>query len=594
MLKKKYYTTPLIRPEERPPLKEFSAAPPSIFRILGIAGKLLLLLFDLLRSKFSRQLTSTYIAVKLRHFLEIFGGMWIKLGQVLCMRSDLFSIEFCNELSHLQDHAFVFPSEHSIEIIEENLGCPINDVFEHFEPRPFAAASLSQVHKARLKKKKRWVVVKVQRPFAAEYFRYDFWWLSLYFGLLKYFHVMENFQWGDLLNEIRQMMEEELDYRYEATNMKRLRKTLKEDRIYVPKVYLKYNTRVLLVMEFLQGVFLSDYVMMKRSNFKRLQAWSDTNKFNPKKVARRLWHSIMRQLYEDLVFHGDLHPGNILLLKKNRLAFIDFGNVGMFDAEFAASYDQYSRALTNGELSKAADLILIILGKLPVVDIATVKKELVKVFEKQNIRSSVKNLSFHEKSMAGNTGEINKIFSKYRFEINWNLLKLGRTIGAIDQNIGILNPGIDYYKESRSYYIQAEKRKMCKNIRQIPNLIEKAANFSGIVMPIVRRSALQFDGWINIKNQMTTFIFRMLSCIFLILSLGVVWVYLYQHHFSMVAGYYNTEGWFTNYIQAYPHIPRVGWYLFFIFLVGMIIKLTRFAKSLSKTPVRLPGDTRVL
>ncbi|NKB23925.1 MAG: phosphotransferase [Kiritimatiellae bacterium] len=590
MLKKKYYTTPLIRPEERPPLKEVFYKKPTIFRVFWIIRKLFLLLFDFLRSKSSSDSVHKERAVKCRHFLETLGGMWIKIGQVLGMRSDLFHIEFCNELSQLQDQAFAFPSERSIEIIEENLGRPIDDVFDRFDPKPFAAASLSQVHKARLRKKQCWVAVKVQRPFAAEYFRYDFCCLSRFFGLFEFFDVIEHFHLGDMLNEVRQMMEEELDYRHEANNMKKFGKVLKEHQIYVPKVYFKYSTKVILVMEFLHGVFMSDYINALRANPHKLAAWKAKNDINSEKVARRLLHSVLRQLYEDLIFHGDLHPGNIVLLKKNKLAFIDFGSVGIFDAEFSARYNQHSRAIAKGEFSRAADLLLLTMGKLPVLDIVTVKKEIMKNLEKQMNRSSIKNLPFREKSISGNSAEMNQTMAKYKFDINWNLLKLGRTFGAIDQNLGILNPAFNYLKETKAYHIQAAKRKQCRMMSNFLNVFEKASDLSSVIMPTIMSKALQFGGMVNSGTRVAAFIFRLLSRSLFIVFLVSVWIYLYQHHNHIVDDYHEAENWFTNWIESIPNLGKSGWYLLLILLVIMNKRLKKFIKNLLKEPTRFPGD----
>src|SRR5262249_32070241 len=145
----------------------------------------------------------------------------------------------------------------SIQIVEQELGGPIYEIFEEFDPVPFAAASLSQVHKARRKDHPGRAVVKVQRPYVAEYFQYDFRWLNLVFGAMGRIPSMRHFQLGEMLQEIKLMMEEEVDYRNEASNMIRLRKTLAKHPVYVPDVYLDLCTGRVLVMEFIDGVFMS-------------------------------------------------------------------------------------------------------------------------------------------------------------------------------------------------------------------------------------------------------------------------------------------------------------------------------------------------
>jgi ubiquinone biosynthesis protein len=439
--------------EERP------VARPSFFRVFWISWTILKLFWGYFVSRFSKRVTPQERAIEVRQFLEQLGGMWIKVGQVLAMRSDIFPLEFCNELSRLQDRSITFPAKRSMEIIEENLGRPISEVFESFEEAPFAAASLSQVHKALLRETGEWVVVKVQRPYAMDCFHYDFRWLKCFAWFLKLFGLMKHLSLDSMLEVIRDMMEEELDYRHEAGNMRRLKKTLKEHRIVVPIVHMKYTTERVLVMEYLAGVFMSDYVNVLRRDPARAAGWLAENDIEPAKVARYLFQSVMRQLYEDLLFHADLHPGNIVLLRGNRLAFIDFGNCGSIDKKFAAQYEQYFRAMSEHELDKAADLLLLTMGKLPPMDIEGFKKRVIKVFEKQISRSYFENLPYRERSMGSSSAELNQVMAEYKIEVNWDMLKMARAFESVDQNISVLDPSFSFTREMLRYQIKAKMRK---------------------------------------------------------------------------------------------------------------------------------------
>jgi ubiquinone biosynthesis protein len=112
--------------------------------------------------------TPIELAVRLRRLFESLGGLWIKLGQLVAMRRDLLSAEFCAELGRLQDRATGFPGALALRIVEEDLGRPIDTVFEDFEERPFAAASIGQIHRARLRGRGVAVAVKVRRPYVKE------------------------------------------------------------------------------------------------------------------------------------------------------------------------------------------------------------------------------------------------------------------------------------------------------------------------------------------------------------------------------------------------------------------------------------------
>ena len=588
MLKKKYLTTPLVPDAERVPLKEVPVQKPTIFRIVGIGWSICLLVNFALRARIRRRANPLEMAHRIRQLFEMLGGMWIKLGQVLSMRNDLFSPEFCNELLQLQDQAFAFPSHISRQMVEDSLGCPVEAVFDHFEEKPFAAASLSQVHKAFLREQSVWVAVKVQRPYALEIFRHDFWWLSLTFNALELMHVAEHFHWKEMLKEIKGFMEEELDYRHEASEMKKMRKILRAHKIYVPKVFTNYASRTVLVSEFLPAVFMSDFVKMARKDPQRVAAWLDENELEPKKIARRLLQSLMRQMFEDYSFHGDLHPGNILLLRKNRLALIDFGNTGSFDKDFISRYDQYTRAMASGNLSTAADMFLLFAGSIPIVDTTEVKKEVVRALQEAQRKSNIPNLPFQEKSLAATSAEINALVLKYKFDMNWNLLKMGRTFAAVDQTIGVLNPHIDYVKETRRYYIKSAQRRKGSTMQVFSQLIQKVSDLSNVVMPLIASRAIQFKGTLTYGTRAMAFILKMVS---LTLGLGVLiglWGYFYQHHSGVVMSYHdNHQNKFTDFIEHIPHVSM----LLVIVLGVAVFNLARFVQTIKKKPVRLPGSS---
>lgn len=590
MLKRKHMTTPLIPHKERAPLEVLPIEKVSPWRIFWILGNVMRLSIGF-RSLSGRKPTAEQKALLIRRFLERMGGMWMKVGQVLSMRTDLFSLEFCQELSHLQDQAYAFSAEKSRQLVEESLGRPIDQVFDEFHEQPFAAASLSQVHKARLKRKQVWVAVKVQRPYAAEYFAYDMKWLTRFFNLLIRMGVQENFLWDEMLQEIRQMMDEELDYRLEAANMRKFRKRLKKHRVYVPKVFRRHSSQKLLIMEYLEGVFMSEYLKVQRSDPLRLMRWVTSNDIDPEKLAVRLLRSMLRQLYEDRLFHGDLHPGNIMVLKKNRLALIDFGNVGLFDADFAIQHDQFSRAMAKGQIARAADIYIVILGQLPMIDVFELKKDLKRVFQKQLARSSIRGMDFQEKSISGNMAETSAAIASYKIRANWDILKMARSFSTIDQNIGILYPGIDYYKEIYRYHQRAAKRRVMQG-PDLRGMFRTLTDLTQIMTPVVVSRAFQFTNQLGVGRGFAAYMLRIIKRLFLLGSIAVVWIYLYQHHYDVVGMLHHEEHVITQWLESVPDVPKLLWIIGFVLLLGVIIKIRGFVKQLLKPPVRLPGNSR--
>jgi ubiquinone biosynthesis protein len=564
-LKTDFYTTPLILEKERPALEVQPAEKPRSTRVFMIAGALRKLFFSYWRTRISKKTTSQMWAVEVRRFLEMMGGVWIKVGQVLAMRNDIFPVEFCSELARLQDRSVAFPSATSVRMIEESLGVKIDEVFEEFEEVPFAAASLSQVHRGRLRGAENRVAIKVQRPYALENFRYDFKLLRWLVRFLKLIGAMKLLRLDGMLSEIHEMMDEELDYRYEASNMRNLRVSLKRHRIIVPFVHMKYTTQHVLVMEYLDGVFMSDYISVERKDPARARAWILENDIEKDKVARRLFRSVMRQIYEDLMFHADMHPGNVILLKGSRLALIDFGNCGKMDQKVASQYDQYFRAMSEHALDRAADLLLLTMGKLPPMDVDAFKKRLVKILNRQIARSFVQKLPYREKSIGSNSAELNRLMADYHIEVNWELLKMARAFEAVDQNISVLNPDFNFTSEMRRYQLEARKRKREAQMLMLPGILEQIADFSQIILPSMLQRSLSFGGSVGKGLQVAAMVFGFVRKLLFVGIVVGIFAFLFQHEHEVVDDLVDEKTDLLNEVgvpklmESMPHLEKWAW-----------------------------------
>jgi ubiquinone biosynthesis protein len=193
-------------------------------------------------------------------------------------------------------------------------------------------------------------------------------------------------------------MLEELDYRYEAAHLRRMKASLRRHRIYVPKPYVDYCTPRVLVMEFVPGVLMSDYIAMRKHDPARLVTWQEANNVDPEKVARRLFCSTLRQLLEDNLFHADLHPGNILLLKNSRVALIDLGTVGTVEQEFLRTYRLSLNALVARDFARAADYTLHYAPEAP-TNVLRLREDLVRCYRLWEAKTHLRNLDYHQKSL---------------------------------------------------------------------------------------------------------------------------------------------------------------------------------------------------
>jgi predicted unusual protein kinase regulating ubiquinone biosynthesis (AarF/ABC1/UbiB family) len=258
----------------------------------------------------------------LRKKLLALGPTFIKIGQTLATRADLLPVEYIQELSKLQDEVPPFPTEQARQIIEAELAGRIEDIFENFEDEPVAAASLGQVHRAVLRTGHT-VAVKVQRPAIAAQIEFDLTVLRrIARRLERYPNLIRGVDWQGTLDEFRRTIYEEMDYEQEARNAETFRKNFagwKE--VYVPRIFHVFSTRHLIVMEFIEGLKVTDTEGVLAAGF------------NPPDVVRLLARTYLKQLLEDGFFHADPHPGNLRVMKDGRLAFFDFGMVGRLPVE---------------------------------------------------------------------------------------------------------------------------------------------------------------------------------------------------------------------------------------------------------------------
>jgi ubiquinone biosynthesis protein len=458
MLKERLVPTALIDAATREPVRiGTNGRFPKMRKTLvvqHIVGLLGTVVWRLLTGKLSRR---SYARL-FRRFCEDLGGLWIKAGQLLSYRVDIFSPEFCQEMSNLQAQAVGFAPEIARQIIEEELGAPIDTYFDEFTDTPFAAASIGQIHRAHLRYEDMWVAVKVQRPYLQDIFDADLAIIEIMIRFLLRIRFRPFMRWDEGMRELRQMMREELDCRYEAAAFRRMRKTLGKHNVYVPKVFKVYNRKRVIVTEFVHAALVADYIMMQKKDPGRLADWLDENNIKPAIVSRRLLLSLYRQIFEDNLYHGDLHPGNIILLRNSRLALIDFGAIAFTENELLDRFRILFRAMASRDYAKAADTALLLGGKVRASDLEAVRSELVEVLRDWGTRVEVMDLPYYERKIDSAVVEITQIMAKYKCEVKWSFLRMRRATAALDASLVSLDPEINIYALMKRYIRKSDER----------------------------------------------------------------------------------------------------------------------------------------
>jgi len=253
----------------------------------------------------------------IRESLLELGPTFIKVGQLFSSRADLFPAEYVSELAKLQDQVPAFSYEQTADIITADLGKPIEKLFSSFDPIPLAAASLGQVHKARLHNGEE-VVVKVQRPGLKQLFTID---LAILKRIARYFQNHPRWgkgkDWLGIYEECSRILWQETDYLNEGRNADTFRRNFRnEDWVKVPRVYWRYTARRILTLEYLPGIKISHYKALEGAGLDR------------KELAQLGAKAYLYQLLNHGFFHADPHPGNIAVSTEGGLIFYDFGMMG--------------------------------------------------------------------------------------------------------------------------------------------------------------------------------------------------------------------------------------------------------------------------
>ncbi|HVL47278.1 MAG TPA: AarF/UbiB family protein [Candidatus Thermoplasmatota archaeon] len=254
---------------------------------------------------------------KTRRALEELGPTFVKIGQLLGTRPDLVPKAFVDEFKSLYDRTTPSPFPLIKQLIERELGRPMEELFDHFEEVPVASASIGQVHFAVLKNGEK-VAVKCQHPDIEERVFVDF---EIMEPMVRFvenlFAASRVWQPREHLNEVFDMLVKELDYRYEARNHQRVYESFQGfEGVKIPKIHWEFTAKRVLVLERIEGYKLSDF-----DN-------PDLKALDGKRLARVITHAMAKQMFEDRLFHADPSPGNLMAVDATTVAFLDFGAVG--------------------------------------------------------------------------------------------------------------------------------------------------------------------------------------------------------------------------------------------------------------------------
>ncbi len=356
------------------------------------------------------------------------GPTFIKVGQSLSTRIDLFSPEYVKAFSELQDKVPAFDSRDAIAIIESELGKSVFSIYRDFNLEPIAAASLGQVHRASLYTGDE-VVIKVQRPKLKELFDLDLVVCGQLIKVLRrYFKWMKRYDLEGIFNEFFTILFQEIDYRQEGKNADRFRHNFRHNpEIIVPKVYWDYSSAKVLTLEYVPGIKISDIETL------------EANDIDPKAINEIGIRCYLKQFLQDGFFHADPHPGNLAVTTDGCLVFYDYGmmaEVVTFDRDqmvktFLAVIRKDANTVVDtltsmGLIEKVGDMTAIkrmmkfVLERftekpVDIKEFGQIKSELYVIFEKQPFRLPPK-MTYLLKSLSTLAGVALILDPEYNFK----------------------------------------------------------------------------------------------------------------------------------------------------------------------------------
>lgn len=388
------------------------------------------------------------------------GPTFIKLGQVASSRQDIFSESFTNELETLQDECPPIQDQNIIQMVESELNSNLYDVFESFDTQPYKAASIGQVHNAKLKNGKA-VVIKIQRPSISTIILNDLKTVREIFAVFTFLRLLSDFD-ENLLQESEKYLMQEVDYINEARNAKIFRSQFYDTNYIVPRICTKYSTKRLLVMERVKGKKITEL-----------------QKDKSKKMAVKLIiECFIEQFVEFGYIHGDPHPGN-LAYNKGSLILYDFGLVIDVSTLVRDSFDDIILSLIQKDSKKLTDILIdskLIFPTSSKPNIVFFFDSLFEMFGSVPVNDSDTDFDFGESMEVLN--DLGFSDSNRPFTISNDLIYLGKSLSLLDGICRQLDPEykplsyIQPYVEDRLSGSSINLEGTFTNIIEIPSKIK--------------------------------------------------------------------------------------------------------------------------
>lgn len=402
--------------------------------------------------------------VKVRKIAEQLGPTFVKVGQILSMRDDLIPLAYCEELKKLRLNVQYMPFNVVCEQIEKTTGKKVNEIFSYVEETPLGSASIGQVHKAKLLNGEE-VVFKVMRPGIYKMVESDLRLLKVAIGAQNLLPIQTgSVDFNTLIDDVWDIIKEEMNFNHEVKNCKLFASMNKEfEYIGAPKIYDEYTYDEFFVMEYIDGISISDKEKLLELGY------------DPHEICEKLANNYIIQIVEKGLFHADPHPGNILI-RDGKIIWIDFGSVGLISKHDREMYKKAILAFINQDAYEMQNIII----SFGVLDESKLDYSL--------LYSDIESMMFKYSSM--NAGDVNmgelldellKVIKHHPIVLPKGLTAFGRSIITIQGVINEVDPTIElismFINLAKSDFFKDDdyKQKTLINASRTINALSKTA-----------------------------------------------------------------------------------------------------------------------
>lgn len=410
------------------------------------------------------------LAHRLRRALEDAGVAFVKFGQILSTRHDLLPAEFTAELGHLHNQVAPVGWQEVEELLVSELGAPVTELFAAVDHEPLAAASIGQVHRARLRSGAE-IVVKAQRPGIGPIVDAD---LEIALRIARMLERRAGWARAigirELADGFAEALREELDFTVEARNMVTVIAARSYDDVTMSRPHLDLCTRRVLVMDYLDGLPLD-----------RAEPIIDELRLDRNQLARTLLHALLTQIMLDGVFLADPHPGNLMLLRDGRLALLDFGSVGRLDPGLRAALQRMLLAVDTTDATALCDALVDVVERPESIDEPGLERAIGRFMARHLGPGLAVDVAMFT--------DLLQLVTRYGVAVPPELAAVFRALATVEGTLARLAPGFNIVDESRAFAtanlhralhtdslratVSAEVVKLLPLIRRIPRRLDR-------------------------------------------------------------------------------------------------------------------------